>query len=183
MELVSLQRNTKVKNISRGFTILQGVVYKAEQERKELTHLHPSGASRRPGARAVRGLQAVKAKKQNHIAQAQAPGHTANQKGKMDMSREDYFQKSTDDGDFVPRHLGLNILRTAIQADMANMTPEQKQRLDDRLERDLQVEVSILKAACSTHEFGEADIAKRMQSLVKWEIHKHVEVPNFLPKC
>ncbi|MGA4475302.1 hypothetical protein ACPA2M_20240 [Ectopseudomonas chengduensis] len=98
------------------------------------------------------------------------------------MSREDYFQKSTDDGDFVPRHLGLNILRTAIQADMANMTPEQKQRLDDRLERDLQVEVSILKAACSTHEFGEADIAKRMQSLVKWEIHKHVEVPNFLPK-
>lgn len=37
-----------------------------------LTHLHPSGASRRPGSRAVRGLQAVKPTKQKQGTPAKA---------------------------------------------------------------------------------------------------------------
>jgi hypothetical protein len=44
--------------------MLHMLVYKAEQEQRELTHLHPSGASRRPGTRAMRGLQAEKPTKQ-----------------------------------------------------------------------------------------------------------------------
>lgn len=131
---------------------------------------------------APRGFQPEKPIKQNHIAQAQAPGHTATQKGKMDMNREDYFKNSADESDLGSRHLGLGMLKTAISADMANMTPEQRERLNERLKRELLKEVGILKAACSAHDFIDA---KRMQSLVKPELHKHVEhleVPNFAAK-
>ncbi len=91
----------------------------------------------------------------------------------MDMSREDYFQ-----GGLIPHHLGLSML-------MANMSPEQSERLNKQLERDIQAEVGVLNAVISAHASGDAESSECVERLVKRELHKHVEhleVPNLLPK-